>query len=196
MNILAIDTCGGLCSVALLRDDKVIADCADKALNMQAECLFPLIQTTFTTAQVSYDDLDAIGITIGPGSFTGIRVGLAAAYAISCLTEISLIGISTLELMAHINRNKAEHLCATVAAGRGRFYCQIFTQGVAAGDIKLLEIHDLEHFAAGAKLVGDYVEADAQINAIQLGYFISHKYSTLEALSALDISYLPKPVYI
>lgn len=108
MNILALDTCFGACSVA--------AGCLDSAVGLplghefelrqtgHAEALMPMVERVMVRSGFSFVDIDRIAVTTGPGSFTGMRIGIAAARALSLATGAPVIGLPTLKVMAETAR--------------------------------------------------------------------------------------------
>lgn len=84
--ILAIDTSAQNCSVAIIENNQIIADIIYNEKSRQAEILFSLIQQIFSKTNLSYNKIDALAVTLGPGSFTGLRVGIASARGI-CLAS-------------------------------------------------------------------------------------------------------------
>lgn len=100
-NILAFETSLGNCSVALYKDGEMDFS-ESKQRMMQSEELIPMVNEILSKNDVSYKDLSAISCSVGPGSFTGIRVGVAAALGMKkTLPETKLIGISTLDAITH-----------------------------------------------------------------------------------------------
>ncbi|MFU8776876.1 MAG: tRNA (adenosine(37)-N6)-threonylcarbamoyltransferase complex dimerization subunit type 1 TsaB [Roseovarius sp.] len=95
--ILAFDTSAAHCAAALLRGDRVLALRAEEMGRGQAERLMPLLQEVLDGAGIMWRDLDRIGVGIGPGNFTGIRISVAAARGLALSLNIPAIGISTLE---------------------------------------------------------------------------------------------------
>ena len=78
MNILAVDTAGKTAAVAVLRDDVLLYEAQCNNGLTHSETLLPMIDTALKAAGLTVDDLDVLGVTNGPGSFTGLRIGLAA----------------------------------------------------------------------------------------------------------------------
>lgn len=110
MLVLAFDTAGPDCSVALIKvegDVQLLSSATEHLGRGHAERLLPLIGGVLDAAKQRYSDLDRIAVTTGPGSFTGVRVGVAAARALALALNVEAVGVSTLEALA-------------VAAGRGR----------------------------------------------------------------------------
>ncbi|NRA73159.1 MAG: tRNA (adenosine(37)-N6)-threonylcarbamoyltransferase complex dimerization subunit type 1 TsaB [Rickettsiales bacterium] len=127
-NILCIETSIGKCSVALNYDNAV--DHAESEQKfVQSEQLFVLIIDILKKNQCSFKDIDVMSCTIGPGSFTGIRIGLAAIYGMKkVLNNVQLLGVSTLELMVRkLNFSVSEKkILAVLNATSGDLYAQEF----------------------------------------------------------------------
>jgi tRNA threonylcarbamoyladenosine biosynthesis protein TsaB len=130
MIVLALDTCLGACSAAVLAHDKVAAVASEPMSRGHQERLAALVGEVMVQARVGFDAVDRIGVTIGPGSFTGLRVGLAFAKGLALALDRPCIGVGTLEALAagHGHRPRT---AAVIDAGRGRVYLQIFDGGVA-----------------------------------------------------------------
>src|ERR1700740_3337346 len=100
MKILAVDTCLGACSVALLDDEKALAHRFELMDRGHAEALAPMVQEAMKEAGIAYDLLDRLAVTVGPGTFTGQRVGLAFMRGMRVALACPLVGVTTLEAMA------------------------------------------------------------------------------------------------
>lgn len=101
MYILAIDSATPVAGVALLNDEKLIREEFINFKKTHSETLMPMVDQILRECELEARDLMAIAITIGPGSFTGLRIGLAAAKGLSLALSKPLIGISTLDVLAH-----------------------------------------------------------------------------------------------
>ena len=99
--VLGFDTSGEFCAVALSCNGTVEASIFEPMKRGQAERLFGLIFDAMAHARLEFDDLDAIGVGIGPGSFTGTRVSVAAARGISMSAKLPAIGVSRFDSLAY-----------------------------------------------------------------------------------------------
>jgi len=133
MHVLAIDTALGACSAAVL-DSGRGAITAHETLPMQrghAEALMPLIARVMEQGQLSFDALDRIAVTVGPGSFTGLRVGIAAARGIALAAGKPAVGLSTLAAFAapFIAADDTQAVVSAVDARHDHVYLQVFGPG-------------------------------------------------------------------
>jgi tRNA threonylcarbamoyl adenosine modification protein YeaZ len=133
MRVLAIDTALGACSVAVL-DTRQGGTVASESLPMtrgHAEALIPLLAKLMDSVRVPFSDLDRVVVTTGPGSFTGLRVGIAAARGIALAAGKSAVGLSTLYAYAapHLAEDPATPVVAAIDARHAHVYLQVFGPG-------------------------------------------------------------------
>ncbi len=127
MAILSIDTCLQSCSAALLDDDKVRGVKKEAREKGHAERLAPLVKELMTEAGVEFSELTKIAVAVGPGSFAGVRVGLAFARGLAIGTEIPVIGATTLEILAAgLTVHAGAVRVPLIDARRGQVYGQVF----------------------------------------------------------------------
>ncbi|MGA2125389.1 MAG: tRNA (adenosine(37)-N6)-threonylcarbamoyltransferase complex dimerization subunit type 1 TsaB [Xanthobacteraceae bacterium] len=129
MRVLAIDTALTGCAAAVLDTDSR-AIIASETLTMQrghAEALVPLLARVIEHAGIEFADLGRIAVTVGPGSYTGLRVGIAAARGIALVTGSPAVGLSTLAALAapHLAAGESRSLVAAIDARHGQVYFQI-----------------------------------------------------------------------
>lgn len=127
-SILAIDTSTGPSSVALWQNGHIMVFLENNEKSMQSAHLMPLVEAVLAQAKIGYGDLSAIACTVGPGSFTGIRTGLAAARGICLAAGIKGLGFTTLEVVATA-ANTEKPVLAVLNAGKGEQYYQGFAGG-------------------------------------------------------------------
>jgi len=122
--VLAFDTSAAHCAAALLVDGTV-ALCVDEMAKGQAEHLMPMLEDVLSGAGLTWRDLDGIGVGIGPGNFTGIRISVSTARGLALGLDVPAVGVSSLEALAHGNSS----CIAALPAPRDRIYLQRFTAG-------------------------------------------------------------------
>ncbi len=126
-NILAIDTCAGKCSVALAEAApyRLIGQSQSQQEQTQASMLIPMIQALLTKHHITFADIKKIYVTTGPGSFTGLRIGLATAKALAFSANIPVVGVSTLTTIAFcLTKKTATNCLAVMGAGKGEVSVQ------------------------------------------------------------------------
>ena len=142
MAVLAFDTCFAAVSVAVrwqsARGEWLLREAYEPIAVGHAERLLPMIDEVMGASGLRYGDLDRIAVTLGPGGFTGLRAGVAAARALALAIERPVVGLSSLAVMAERanlllgQRRAGRPLVIAVDARRAAFYSQVF--GENAGD--------------------------------------------------------------
>jgi len=148
MRILAIDTALEACSVVLMDGDAVVAREHEPMVRGHAEALMPMIARLREAASLDFVTLDRIAVTVGPGSFTGLRVGIAAARGIGLAAGKPVVGITTLAAFAAplIAADTSTPVVAAIDARHDHVYLQAF-DGNGATRIKpiFVSIADAVH---------------------------------------------------
>lgn len=106
MKILAIDTSSKICSVSILEDSTVIIEKHNNDEKTHSQKLMPLIDETFQECNLQLNDIDVLACCQGPGSFTGIRIGISTVKAFADVKNIPIIGITSLESLAYNIKNE------------------------------------------------------------------------------------------
>ena len=125
MNILAVDTAGKTAGVALLQDDRLLYECYLDAGMTHSETLMPLVDACLKLCGKTCADIDVFGVNAGPGSFTGLRIGLAAVKGLAFPRETLCAPVSTLEALAACHTGEGTVLCA-LDARRQQVYSAAF----------------------------------------------------------------------
>jgi tRNA threonylcarbamoyl adenosine modification protein YeaZ len=213
MNILALDTGMGACSAAVLRADgepKLFAR-QDVMARGHAEALMPMVAEVMAEAGLNFSDLDLIAATTGPGSFTGVRIAIAAARGLALVTHAKLFGTDSLTVMAKAaladGLTPEGPYAVAVDARRGMLYFGRFDAAgqkregpllIAPDDAAMALPHDL-HIAVGS---GATLFAEA---AAQRGHRIEARLPELQprAASLAEIAFASgetvpalKPLYL
>ncbi|HXC90827.1 MAG TPA: tRNA (adenosine(37)-N6)-threonylcarbamoyltransferase complex dimerization subunit type 1 TsaB, partial [Stellaceae bacterium] len=126
--ILALDAAGGGCSAAVVAGDEVLGLRHAAMMHGQAEALLPLVDEAMRASGLTVAALDLVAVTTGPGSFTGIRVGLAAARGIALAANLPLLGVTGFEAAAAGAEAAMDGCCLVVAleSRRADLYVQLF----------------------------------------------------------------------
>ncbi len=129
--ILAMDSSAGACSVAVWKNHEITAYCEEKLASMQSKRLIQMTEEAMAASTIGYNDLDSIACTVGPGSFTGIRIGLASARAIGFAAQIPVNGFSALAVVAFAELGKQKSPIKSILnAGKGEVVCQDFSDNL------------------------------------------------------------------
>lgn len=124
--ILAIDTSTEEASVALMRDAELVYECTWLAQRNHSRHLTPAIRHLFALSEQSIRALSGVVVAIGPGSFSGLRVGISEAKGIAMARGVPLAGVNTLELIAFQAAEKVDDLWVVMSAGRGEYAAACF----------------------------------------------------------------------
>lgn len=166
--ILSIDTCLGASAIAILDADRVLAARAEPMTRGHQERIGILARETAEAAGVAFADLSRIAVTVGPGSFTGLRVGLAFAKGLATALSIPCVGVNTLESLAFGTKGFA---VALIDARMSQVYIQAFVDGAAVmapdalglgeAAARLVELHPggpTTLIGSGASLLADVLK--------------------------------------
>jgi tRNA threonylcarbamoyladenosine biosynthesis protein TsaB len=176
MLILALDTMSLTASAALWRDEVIVAQYFLNSGHTHSTTLLPMIKHMMETSGVSLDDVDLLACAVGPGSFTGIRIGIATLKGLCVGKNISCVGVSSLEAMAYGMRGVDGIVCPVINARRTQFYSSLFR--VKNGLVSRLSEDDI---VMGADLDSVLSPYDEAVYLVGDGYgaareFITHKH--------------------
>jgi tRNA threonylcarbamoyladenosine biosynthesis protein TsaB len=166
--ILVIDTSGPECAAGIYDSGKraLVASKSETLGKGHAERLIPMIDEVFSEAGLTLKDMTRIGVTVGPGSFTGIRVGVAAARGFALSLGIPAVGVSTLQVVAEqvLEIDPPAPVVAAIDAGRA----EIFAQAFLPGGVMLTEPAAYAHDAVRAMIDRfGAIGAGSGLNAIE-----------------------------
>ena len=153
---LAIDTATECVSIALLKDTEVLAEQTSFMNRGQGEALIPMIQDLLNQANLNVSDIQSLAVSVGPGSFTGVRIGLAAARGMALALQIPVHGATTLQAMVQKTSGK---VMAVLDTKRGDFYTQIFQDAQALENPKIRSEADIR--ALNLALIGQGLSSEA-----------------------------------
>lgn len=149
MITLAMDTSHKHLAVALIKDNKIINKYCELCPKKQSEYLMPVIDSLCKEANVKPLAIDSVVCSIGPGSYTGVRIALTSAKVICALRNIPLYTISTLDLLSDDN-------CAVILDARSnRAYYGIYKNGQLVDDINVDTLENISKLIEENKIIGD-----------------------------------------
>lgn len=140
--VLGFDTSGSYCAAALVRDEECLAARHEDMGRGQAERLMPLLEEVLAEAGAHWCDLGRIGVGIGPGNFTGVRISVSAARGLALGLEIPALGVSLLDALAFAGNGPR---LACLSAPRDRAY----VKGHGTGQSISAQLHEIATLPAG-----------------------------------------------
>ncbi len=127
MKILALDTSTTYGSIAISEGKRIIAEYTLNSIKTHSETLLSHIDEILKEAETNINEIKAVVVAIGPGSFTGLRIALSTAKGFCYGQKIPLIAISTLMSIANNVAFVNKNICALLDAGRGQVYCSVYS---------------------------------------------------------------------
>ena len=140
MYILGIETATRAAGVAVIFNGKILAETICESPQSFSETLMPQVEEVIKISG-TFEKLDAVAVSIGPGSFTGLRIGLATAKALAYAWEIKIIGVPTLTAMAQ--NFPASKVLPMIDAQKNRAYCQLFDKNSPLSDLAVKPIDEI-----------------------------------------------------
>ncbi|WP_068677013.1 tRNA (adenosine(37)-N6)-threonylcarbamoyltransferase complex dimerization subunit type 1 TsaB [Oceanobacillus sp. Castelsardo] len=126
MNVLAIDTSNQVMGVALLKDEEVVGEIVTNIAKNHSVRLMPAIEKLMAEVSLTPADLDKIVVAKGPGSYTGVRIGLSIAKSMAWALGIPVVGVSSLEVLAYQGRFFDGYVFPFFDARRGLVYAGVY----------------------------------------------------------------------
>lgn len=201
MRGLVIDTTLGLCTVAAFEDERLVAVRSEAMTRGHQERLGGFLREVADRAG-GFAALDRIGVTVGPGSFTGLRVGLAFAQGLGAALDRPVVGVSALDAL-RVSAPDASTVAALIDARRGQVYGRFWRDGVATGEPEALNLDDAEERIVA---LGDGVLLAGTGAALLADRFPTHAILPLEGPSPEALAALtraadpaaspPRPLYL
>ncbi len=183
MKILSIDTSSKICSVSILNDDDLIIEKHLDDEKTHSQKLMPLIDQVLKECLINLKDIDVLACCIGPGSFTGIRIGVATVKAFCDVNHTPIVGVNSLESLAYnvlnSNFNKNNNIvCSMIDAKNNNVYCGIFKQD----NNNFIALEDLY-----AKNINEVLEILSKYSKKEILFVgdgaVNYKYSILQKFS-------------
>ena len=162
MLVLALDAAMSACSAALWQDGRTLARVVRPMERGHAEALLPMVESVMAEGGRTYAELDLIAATLGPGAFTGIRIGLAAARGLALAAQKPCAGVTTLEALAAaaLAGGAGGAVLAVIESRRADLFVQGFDfSGLALGAAAALQPEGLAEFVRASDLAPGFVLA-------------------------------------
>ena len=159
MKILSIDTASNVCGVSILDNTNLIYNLDTNTGRTHSENLMPMINNAFNKTNLQLKDMDLIVCDIGPGSFTGIRIGVATTKAFQDSLSIPCVGISSLEALAYNvknNLNETDVVCSIIDCKNDNCYFALFE--MKNGSLETLIEPQAESVESALSIIKSYYE--------------------------------------
>ncbi|WP_208350670.1 tRNA (adenosine(37)-N6)-threonylcarbamoyltransferase complex dimerization subunit type 1 TsaB [Pseudaestuariivita rosea] len=198
-NILAFDTSAAHCAAALLCDQTLVSERCEAMAKGQAEHLMPLLEELLRDARLNWRDLDAIGVGVGPGNFTGLRISVSAARGLAMGLNIPAVGVPCLEAQGFLGGDETPVISVS-AAPRDQYYADLIQDGQGRGP-KLLADNALPSYPTRAEpyVLGHRAEELGAMHGLQV---IKPAFPLAEGIARLAMRRMrsttdrPKPLYV
>ena len=195
MLILALDTSSSALSVAVLENEKVLA-CHEQIMDRgQGEALVPIIAQVLGCAQKKPTDINGVAVAVGPGSFTGVRVGLSTARGIGLALNVPVYGVTNFEASAY---DMAVPVIVTLDTKRGDYFTQSFDEnGHLVGDAKTQSDTDVKQCLPFTAICDGAEKLSQEIgcSVLQKKYPLAVSVGKI-AISRVSNPLPPEPVYL
>jgi tRNA threonylcarbamoyladenosine biosynthesis protein TsaB len=190
MNILAVDSSGNVCAAAVLKDERILSEYYVDNLKTHSETLEPMADACLSAAGLSLKDIDLFACAVGPGSFTGLRIGAGMIKAFAHASGKSAIGVNTLDALAFTVSGTDEIVCPVIDARRGEVYTAVYRGGERAGEYRAMSLTDLLAELKGQRVVfcGDAaIKYAADIRTASSGFRVAHPGIALQRAGSVGL---------
>lgn len=190
MLTLVLDSCGSSCNVGIWQDGMMLARAEENMERGQDARLLPLALSVLEESGKTFSDLDRIAVTRGPGSFTGVRVCLAAARGIGIAAGKPVIGIDRFSIYARCAKAQ-KNLLVVIESKRAELFCRFFPVQAAPLDACMMTQNEIDAFLElhpGTEIAGDKASTDMDI--------LSACAEIAAQASPHDAAFLPQPLYL
>jgi len=145
MRVLSIDSATAVMGVAVAGEDSLLAAASLNVGKTHSQRLLPLLADLLCHAELTLAEMDAIAVTVGPGSFTGVRIGVATAKGLAHALNKPLVPVITLDALAYNTRNLGDWLCPVLDARKDEFYTALYDHsGTAVFAPAAMSLKELE----------------------------------------------------
>ena len=197
MKVLGIDTSSNATSIAVIEDNKLICEYTVNTKTTHSQKLMPMIENMLKISEINVNDMDMIAICQGPGSFTGLRIGMATAKALSHVNNLPIVGVNSLELLAGNMDLSDKKICSILDAQRTQVYMgQYKFENNKLVELKSVDVVEIDELLEELKssneewiLVGEAVyKYEDKIKEIQNIYLPAPSHNVNKASSLCTIA--------
>ena len=197
MKVLGIDTSSLATSIAVIEDNKLMCEYTVNTKKTHSQKLMPMIENMLKISEINVNDMDIIAICQGPGSFTGLRIGMATAKALSHVNNLPIVGVNSLELLAGNMDLSDKKICSILDAQRTQVYMgQYKFENNKLVEIKSVDVVEIDELLEELKssneewiLVGEAVyKYEDKIKEIQNIYLPAPSHNVNKASSLCTIA--------
>jgi len=149
MLVLGIDSAGHACAACVWRDGEVLSVSEEPMERGQDARLVPLVLNVMAKASVEFSQIDRFAATRGPGSFTGLRIGLAAARGFGLATGKPVVGVDRFSIHKEQQKSRTEDVLAVLDSKRRELFCRLYPARGIAGDAALLAPEEIAELVRG-----------------------------------------------
>ena len=187
MNILAMDTSSLTATVAVLTDEKLLGEFSVSNKLTHSQTIMPMTDTLLKTASMTLDDIDVFAVSVGPGSFTGLRIGMATVKTFAQALDKPIIGVSSLAAVAHSFSFTDYLVCPIMDARRSEVYNAIYKNGEECVSPRALHIDELLEEIKDEKVIfaGDGVLVHSDKLKVKENWSIAPEHLLLPKASSL-----------
>lgn len=188
MNILAVDTSGNVCTAAVLCDNKVLSEIYVDNKMTHSQTLGPMIDDVLKRADITISNIDLFACAVGPGSFTGLRIGVGMIKAFCHSTGKQCVAVNTLDALAYNLKGDNRLVCTIIDARRMDVYTATYKQNERISEYRALQISDLldELNGEDAVFIGDgSIVFEEQI--LKSGFSTAHRGVALQRASSVGL---------
>ena len=193
MIVLALDSSGAAASAAVTEDERLLSSFSVSSAQKHSATLLPMAETALACAGKKLSDVDLFAVVAGPGSFTGVRIGVSLVKGLAFGGEKPVCAVSSLEALAYNLCGFEGIACPVMDARRGQFYNALFRDGRRLTEDRLISASDLEKelasYGVPVRMTGDGYASARQLVHAENVVDTPHRLTVSDAYSAAICGY-------
>ena len=190
MNILAIDTSGGVCTAAVLADNRLLSEVYMDGRRTHSETLGVMVDQCLKYAELTAENIDIYACAVGPGSFTGLRIGVGFIKGLAHVLQRPVLGVNTLDALARNAAGFDALVCPVIDARREEVYTAAFENGLLKSPYRALPLKNLlaELNGQRALFLGDAaLKYRDKICSASAGFSVAHPGIALQRAGSVGL---------